>query len=452
LKALVVPIKYTTKDFIGLAKLKHEDKYTYSEVEYVNSKTKVKIICKKHGSFLQQPNKHLTGDGCIHCGHLKSANAKRKGVKTFINEANKVHKFFYDYSLSKYTSTHTKITIICPKHGQFFQSPASHLRGIGCMECGGKRKLTLIEFIEKANKVHDFRYSYENSIYKKNNLKIEITCLEHGSFYMIPQNHLAGQNCPVCAEESTGRTQRLTNEEFIKKAKSIHQNEYDYRNTRYKTSHTAVEIICAKHGSFFQEASNHLQGRGCNKCYGTIKLTNESFIKKANKVHKNFYDYSKIDYKGYLSNVVIICPVHGEFAQASGTHLSGSGCPSCGKEVQTLGDTLLNVRKVRKYLPGILYVLEIFDKKEHFYKVGITSNSVKKRYSAKKSIPYDYEILLEADIGMIDAYEHEQFLISEYSNNKYLPKKRFNGMQECLNINPIAEDERLKEFALLFSE
>ena len=103
-------------------------------------------------------------------------------------------------------------------------------------------------------------------------------------------------------------------------------------------------------------------------------------------------------------------------------------------------------------MPGILYVLEIFDKKEHFYKVGITSNSVKKRYSAKKSIPYDYEILLEADIGMIDAYEHEQFLISEYSNNKYLPKKRFNGMQECLNINPIAEDERLKEFALLFSE
>ena len=445
-------IKYTTKDFIGLAKLKHEDKYIYSEVEYVNSKTKVKIICKEHGSFLQQPNKHLTGDGCIHCGHLKSANAKRKGVKTFINEANKVHKFFYDYSLSKYISTHTKIMIICPKHGQFLQSPANHLRGIGCMECGGKRKLTLIEFIEKANKVHDFRYSYENSIYKKNNLKIEITCLEHGSFYMIPQNHLAGQNCPVCAEESTGRTQRLTNEEFIKKAKSIHQNEYDYRNTRYKNSHTAVEIICAKHGSFFQEASNHLQGKGCNKCYGTIKLTNEAFIKKANKVHKNLYDYSKVHYENYTTHILITCLTHGDFAQTPAGHLAGKGCSTCGNETNTLGETLFNIKKQRKYLPGVLYVLELFDDDEHFFKIGITSNSVKVRYKTASLMPYDFEVLLEADIGLIEAFEQEQFIIREYSNTKYIPKKTFKGMTECFNINPIAEDERLKEFALLFSD
>lgn len=445
-----MPKRLTTEEFIRRAKKVHGDKYDYSDVDYINSKTKVKIVCIEHGSFFQQPNKHLTGDGCIQCGHLKSSNAKRKTVETFINEANKAHNFFYDYSLSKYINTHLKITIICPKHGQFLQSPANHLRGIGCMECGGKRKLYLSEFIERANKIHDFRYTYENSVYKKNDVKIEITCTKHGSFYMLPNNHLAGQNCPVCAKESMGRTQSLTNEEFIKKARSIHQNEYDYRNTRYKNSNTVVEIICAKHGSFFQEASNHLQGKGCNKCYGTIKLTNESFIKKANKLHKNFYDYAFVDYSNYLTKVVISCDTHGQFLQTPANHLQGHGCPSCGKEINTLGDTLLNVRKDRKYLPGILYVIEIFDKKEHFYKVGITSNSVIKRYRNKKLMPYDYEILLEADIGMIDAYENETYLLQEYSKYKYIPKRKFNGKEECLSINPIEHDERLKEYSNYF--
>ena len=446
-----MPKRLTTEEFIRRAKKVHGDKYDYSDVDYINSKTKVKIVCIEHGSFFQQPNKHLTGDGCIQCGHLKSSNAKRKTVETFINQANKAHNFFYDYSLSKYINTHSKITIICPKHGQFLQSPANHLRGIGCMECGGKRKLYLSEFIERANKIHDFRYTYENSVYKKNDVKIEITCNKHGSFYMTPHNHLAGQNCPVCLKESKGRNQRLTTKEFIKRAKKIHQNEYDYRNTRYKNYDTAIEIICSIHGSFFQEASNHLQGKGCNECYGTKTHTNKSFIKKANEVHKNLYDYSFVDYSNNSSRIVISCDTHGQFLQTPSNHLRGQGCPSCGKEIKTLGDTLLNARRDKKYLPGILYVIEIFDEKEHFYKVGITSNSVTKRYNTKKLMPYDYEILMEADIGMIDAYENESYLLEEYSKYKYIPKRKFNGKEECLSINPIEHDERLKEYSNFFS-
>ena len=93
---------------------------------------------------------------------------------------------------------------------------------------------------------------------------------------------------------------------------------------------------------------------------------------------------------------------------------------------------------------------EIFDEKEHFYKVGITSNSVTKRYNTKKLMPYDYEILMEAEIGMIDAYENESYLLQEYSKYKYIPKRKFNGKEECLSINPIEHDERLKEYSNYF--
>ena len=86
-------------------------------------------------------------------------------------------------------------------------------------------------------------------------------------------------------------------------------------------------------------------------------------------------------------------------------------------------------------------------KKNIFYKVGITSNSVTKRYNTKKLMPYDYEILMEADIGMIDAYENESYLLEEYSKYKYIPKRKFNGKEECLSINPIEHDERLKEYS-----
>lgn len=51
---------------------KHGNLYDYSEVEYKNAHEKVKIICKKHGSFYQSPNKHLFGNGCVKCSHCVS--------------------------------------------------------------------------------------------------------------------------------------------------------------------------------------------------------------------------------------------------------------------------------------------------------------------------------------------------------------------------------------------
>ena len=61
------------------------------------------------------------------------------------------------------------------------------------------------------------------------------------------------------------------------------------------------------------------------------KLTTEEFIKKARTVHGDKYDYSQTIYSWKFDNVRIICPEHGEFLQAPRYHLRGSGCPKCGR-------------------------------------------------------------------------------------------------------------------------
>ena len=125
----------TTEEFINKAKQVHGDKYDYSHVVYVNSKTKVCIICPQHGEFLQSPKKHLSGQGCSKCGRARLSQLFSQGKDKFIERAKAIHGDFYDYSEVVYVNTHTHVKIICPLHGVFLQEPASHLRGCGCPIC-----------------------------------------------------------------------------------------------------------------------------------------------------------------------------------------------------------------------------------------------------------------------------------------------------------------------------
>ena len=126
--------KLTISDFVKRARDIHGNKYDYSKVEYINSKTKVCIICPEHGEFWQAPYSHLNGQGCPKCaGNIKL------NTNEFINKAREVHGDKYDYSKVNYVDTHTKICIICPEHGEFWQTPADHLRGIGCPNCNSSK-------------------------------------------------------------------------------------------------------------------------------------------------------------------------------------------------------------------------------------------------------------------------------------------------------------------------
>ncbi len=125
----------TTEEFISKARAIHGDKYDYSKVEYVNKKTKVCIVCKKHGEFWQSPEKNFIGQGCEKCSRESRAQKMSSGKELFIEKAYAVHHGFYNYSEVVYINSHSKIRIICPKHGVFEQNPASHLQGHGCPIC-----------------------------------------------------------------------------------------------------------------------------------------------------------------------------------------------------------------------------------------------------------------------------------------------------------------------------
>ena len=131
-----MPAKLIKEEFIEKAKKIHGNKYDYSKVEYVNNRTKVCIICPIHGGFWQIPDSHLSGKECKLCGTHVAKMKNRMKQHEFIEKATIAHNGKYDYSEVKYENTDTKVKIICPEHGEFWQTPHHHLNGIGCPKCG----------------------------------------------------------------------------------------------------------------------------------------------------------------------------------------------------------------------------------------------------------------------------------------------------------------------------
>jgi hypothetical protein len=194
-----------TYTFIQKAKEVHGDKYDYSLVNYLTNKTKVTITCPIHGEFNQTPNSHLKGDGCPKCGLINRGNSKTKTLSQFISEAKEIHGDKYDYSKTIYTKLKSNVIIICPIHGEFEQTPKSHLRGAGCRKCGrqicgDKSRLTTESFIEKANKTHNNFYDYSKTVYINSRTKVQIICPVHGLFEQNAKHHSLGIGCPLCKE------------------------------------------------------------------------------------------------------------------------------------------------------------------------------------------------------------------------------------------------------------
>lgn len=200
--------KITTEQWIQRAREIHGDKYDYSKVLYTKSSEKVCIICPKHGEFWQIANNHLKGAGCLKCKTETLAQTQRGNINSFIEKANIIHNFKYDYSKSIYGKNNKeKIIIICPKHGEFMQSPHDHLSGYGCLQCSRennkeKQKDSLQDFIAKASKLHNNKYDYSKVIYENSRTPITIICKKHGEFTQTPNNHLKGRGCPKCQLKS----------------------------------------------------------------------------------------------------------------------------------------------------------------------------------------------------------------------------------------------------------
>jgi len=127
--------KLTTSEFIKKAVAVHGGKFDYSKTVYANTRTKVGIICREHGSFQQTPGNHLSGVGCMQCVVSDRADSQRCSPEEFIKKAITIHGDKYDYSRVMYSNNKTKVEILCPEHGPFLQAPGKHLIGRGCSGC-----------------------------------------------------------------------------------------------------------------------------------------------------------------------------------------------------------------------------------------------------------------------------------------------------------------------------
>ena len=198
--------------------------------------------------------------------------SKKLTVGDFIKRAKNVHGDRYDYSKVEYKSIDEKIIIMCREHGEFLQSPYLHLNGSKCKKCyyetiGKRFRKTNEQFIKESKVIHGDRYDYSLVEYTGNKNKVKIICSDHGEFKMSPIAHInQKQGCKYCGIIKNSINKTLTTEEFIKKAKRLYGDMYDYKNVNYKGTRDNINIICKIHGEFKQRPNDHLCGKGCVKC------------------------------------------------------------------------------------------------------------------------------------------------------------------------------------------
>ena len=333
-----------SNSFISKAEKVHGSKYDYSKVSYINSKIPVEIVCKIHGPFLQSATNHLSGQGCPKCARNQKLTAEE-----VIYKLREVYNDSYLFNKVNYKNLTSSLILICRKHGEFSLKASSALRGVKCPKCRKELfKDNLLElsrkseenFFQKARKIHGNKYDYSKVNYKNSKTPIAIVCPKHGEFNQTPCAHLKGTGCPKCGIEKNKSKLLSNTDEFVEKAKKIHDNKYDYSKVNYKSATAVVTIVCPKHGEFNQTPHAHLKGSGCPKCgkensvAKTIEFYGKStrlFIEEARKIHGDHYDYSMVEYKNTYMKVKIKCNVCNlVFEQKPSKHVnSKQGCPRC---------------------------------------------------------------------------------------------------------------------------
>lgn len=194
----------TVEDFITRSKKAHGDRYDYSRVKYGGVDAKVTIICPEHGAFEQVAYDHMNGRGCAKCGAEKAVRKRTHTKEVFVRRAMTAFGDSLDYSRVAYVNSTTKVEIVCPEHGSFFQTPHEHLESTGCPSCSSVARVSRDEFIDRAKSIHGDKYDYTTIEFFGMGKKVDVKCLDHGLFRTLPKDHIAKMaGCQKCASERT---------------------------------------------------------------------------------------------------------------------------------------------------------------------------------------------------------------------------------------------------------
>lgn len=333
------------KKFIAVASARHNGKYTYGNLNFTETREPVTITCPIHGDQTMFISTHMKGLGCPECSQEQRIVKMSDTTEDFIKKSRAVHGDLYDYSESVYNGTNNPVKVICKDHGAFYPYPTNHYRGGRCPVCVIENmRLSKDEFITRSNAAHDGFYSYDKVVYIGLDTKITITCPLHGDFKQTPLAHLYNkQGCPDCWEDRRGKARKISQDEFILRAKEIHGDRYDYSKVVLgKDLKTHVMIICPTHGEFEQTPGRHLAGDNCSKCAGKYNRSTEEYILDSKTIHGDKFGYDRCVYINNSTPVTIKCDTHGYVTASPRGHLNGSGCPKCN---MTIGES-----KVEKWL------------------------------------------------------------------------------------------------------
>lgn len=292
------------------------------------------------------------------------------------------------------------------------------------------RKLTNEEFTTRAEKLHGKKFDYANVDYKTMDSKVTIICPKHGEFRQIAKSHLNGMGCFKCGRDKVAKTQTSSTDEFIKKSREIHGDNYLYGMVDYIKNSTNVKIFCKEHGVFEQTPQNHLVGKGCKKC-GTISAascklaTTEDFVKKSVAVHGNKYNYNNTKYKNAISKVNILCNTcKNIFEIVADKHTQGRGCSFCSRAGFNTPED------------AFLYVINY----EDITKIGITKVGVEARMKnivGKSGIPFKKVFSIQGKSSII--YKIEQKILKECRKIYHNIDNKFEGSTECFYDVNLAE-------------
>jgi hypothetical protein len=283
-----MPRKLTLDEFINKANEIHNKKFDYTKVVYIDSNTRVTIICPMHGEFKQKPSHHLTGSECQQCGKITNKSSLILTREELLRRFEEAHGEKYDYSQTNYINYYKKIDIICPAHGVFKTTAVAHyLHKRGCPKCkdswfvGDCYKLKRQDtFVKRVNQIWGEVFDFGNLNFKTLHKPICITCKKHNhSFETKPCVLLQNKGgCVFCSEERHREKhhQKMFNK-FLEKSKTIHGNSYDYSLvTEYVNSFSPINIICKTHGVYETTADAHIYGKSgcpiCSKSKGEAKI------------------------------------------------------------------------------------------------------------------------------------------------------------------------------------
>lgn len=240
--------RLTKEIFTKKANERHKNKYSYNKSEIINNETKTTITCPIHGDFEQTPHDHLSGAGCPECGK-KAVWDTRGRITTddFIKACKKIHGNLYDYSLTNYVNTRTKVKVICPEHGVFEIFPKSHKNGDGCPYChksSMEKRLSSILKEKEINFINGAHFSWlgkQHLDFYLPDHNVGIEC--QGAQHFIPVDfggngkELAELNLKRIKEYDT-RKRKLCNDNHIK---LIYCG--DERSIRYNNSLILVDDV-----------------------------------------------------------------------------------------------------------------------------------------------------------------------------------------------------------------